>query len=50
MLKFKGRTWRLPRALRGQQVALFPTNSDATWNVHFVNQIVAKIDLRERNE
>lgn len=50
VLKFKGRTWRLPRALRGQQVALFPTNSDAAWNVQFVNQTVATIDLRERNE
>lgn len=45
-ISFKGRFYRVGRALEGYPVALRPTTSAALWHVFFCTQRVAVIDLR----
>lgn len=45
-VSFKGRLWRLPKALKGYPVAFRPTVEDGLWNVFFTSHRVAQIDLR----
>jgi len=43
---FSGRRLRVPKALRGYDVALRPTAEDGIWDVVFMVQRVAQVDLR----
>ena len=43
---FKGHTWKLSKAFIGQRIALRPTTTDGLWDVVFVAQRVAQVDLR----
>lgn len=45
-LFYRGRIFRLSRALRGYRVALRPSAADGRFSVHFCHQQVAEIDLR----
>ena len=45
-MSFKGRTFKVGRALRGYSVALRPTASDGVWSVWFMTHPIAEVDLR----
>ncbi|HZP91788.1 MAG TPA: hypothetical protein VFB20_02755 [Burkholderiales bacterium] len=49
-LFFRGRIFRISKALRDQPVALRPTLNDGQFAVHFRHQNVATIDLRHPYE
>jgi transposase InsO family protein len=44
---YKGREYRLPKAFRGQPVALRPTEVDGEISVYFCKQRIAIMDLKE---
>ena len=45
-VSFKGREFKVGRALRGGPVALRPTASDGVWGVWFMAHPIAEVDLR----
>ena len=45
-ISFLGHRLRLPRGLRGQDIALRPTTEDGVWDVYFMVQRVTQVDLR----
>ncbi len=45
-VNFKGRTFKVGRALRGYPVALRPTEADGVWSVWFMTHPIAQVDLR----
>ncbi len=49
-LHFRGHELRVPKALAGQPVALRPTDTDGVWNVVFIAEQVATVDLRGRSK
>lgn len=44
-VSFRGRLWRLPKAFRGERVAIRPTATDGRYNICFASHPVAVIDL-----
>jgi len=42
---FKGRSWKVPEAFRGERVAIRPRNSDGHYGVFFASHQIATIDL-----
>ena len=44
-VNFKGRTFKVGRALRGYPVALRPTEVDGVWSVWFMTHPIAQVDL-----
>ena len=48
-ISYRNREYRLPRAFRGQRVALRPTQLDGIMDVYFCNQIIHQINLRNPN-
>lgn len=48
-ISYQNKEYRIPKAFRGEYVALRPTNEDGILDVFFCNQRVAKIDLRDHN-
>ena len=46
-VSFQGRQFRLPKALRGQSVALRPTAIDGRWTIRFLTDDLGFVDLRE---
>ena len=49
-LNFMGQEYRVPKAFRGQPVALRPAEIDGVMDVWFCNHIVAKINLKSGGE
>ena len=47
-VSFQGRHLRLPKALRGQPVALRPTATDGCWAIRFLTDELGTLDLREQ--
>jgi len=47
-VSFKGRTLRLPKALRGQPVAFRPAIRDGEYGVYFCSQKIAEMNLKEQ--
>jgi len=45
---FKGRTWKVPEAFRGERVAIRPSNSDGRYGIFFASHRIATIDLTKR--
>ncbi len=45
-ISFKNRRWRIPRAFRGEIVAVRPLNIDGRYAVYFATKRIAEIDLR----
>lgn len=45
-ISFKGRDIHLPKAFAGHPVAIRPTTTDGLWNVTFIAERIAQIDLR----
>jgi len=45
-IRFKGRPWRIGKALRGQPVALRVSTTDDVFSVHFCARHIGNIDLR----
>lgn len=48
-ISYGNKEYRLPKAFRGQRVALRPTACDGVMDVYFCNQIIHQIDLRNPN-
>jgi transposase InsO family protein len=46
-ISFRGRTLRVPKAFAGQTIALRPTQTDGLWDLVFIAQTLAQIDLRQ---
>ena len=46
-VSFQGREFRLPKALRGQPVALRPTATDGGWAIRFLSDDLGTLDLRD---
>ncbi len=46
-VKFRGRMWRLPKALVGHRVGIDPTAIDGVFEVRFLHHLVVEIDVRE---
>lgn len=44
-ISFKGRPWIVPRAFRGERVAIRPLNADGRYGVFFASHQIATIDL-----
>jgi transposase InsO family protein len=44
-ISFKGRRWLVPRAFRGEQVAIRPLSTDGHYGVFFASRQIASIDL-----
>jgi len=44
-ISFKGRTWIVPRAFRGERVAIRPLTTDGTYGIFFGAHQIASIDL-----
>ena len=44
-ISFKGRPWIVPRAFRGERVAIRPLSSDGRYGVFFAAHQIATIDL-----
>jgi transposase InsO family protein len=44
-ISFKGRPWLVPRALRGERVAIRPLDTDGRFGVFFASHHIATIDL-----
>jgi transposase InsO family protein len=45
-ISFKGRTFRVGKAFRGQPIALRPTGADGVFSVHFCAHRIGTLDLR----
>lgn len=46
-ISFKGRLWRVPKAFRGERLAIRPTDKDGRYAVCFASWPVATIDLTD---
>ncbi|MDR7119084.1 IS481 family transposase [Caulobacter sp. BE254] len=46
-VRFKGRLWRVPKAFRGERLALRPLTRDGHYGVFFASHQVATIDLTD---
>ena len=44
-LSFKGRRWKVPKAFKGERVAIRPLKPDGTYGVFFASHQIATIDL-----
>ena len=44
-ISFKGRPWTVPKAFRGEQVAIRPLNRDGHYGIFFAAYKIAVIDL-----
>ena len=44
-ISFKGRLWKVPRAFRGERVAIRPLSADGRYGVYFGAHQIAAIDL-----
>ena len=44
-ISFKGRTWIVPRAFRGERVAIRPLSTDGQYRICFGAHQIATIDL-----
>jgi len=44
---FRNRSWRVSKAFRGQPVAVRPAQQDGVFTVHFCQQQIAVLDLRQ---
>jgi hypothetical protein len=44
-IDFKGRRWRVPKAFRGERLAIRPLDSDGHYGIFFGSRKVAEIDL-----
>lgn len=44
-IDFKGRRWRVPKAFRGERLAIRPMDSDGHYGIFFGSRQVAEIDL-----
>jgi transposase InsO family protein len=44
-ISFKGRRWKVPKAFKGERVAIRPLNPDGTYGVFFASHQIATIDL-----
>jgi transposase InsO family protein len=49
-VKFRGRRWRVPKALIGHPVGIDPTAVDGVFEVRFMHHLVTEIDLAEQAE
>jgi len=47
-IRFKGRSWLVPRAFRGEHVAIRPLTTDGQYGVYFGAHAIAKIDLTQK--
>jgi hypothetical protein len=47
-ISFKGQPWRVPRAFRGERLAIRPSGTDGQYGVFFGSRQVATIDLTRR--
>ncbi len=47
-VSFKGRLWLVPRAFRGERLAIRPLNRDGLYGIFFASHQVATIDLTDR--
>ncbi len=47
-IAFRGRDIRLPKAFKGERVALRPSAIDGVWDVCFGARLVAQVDLRDK--
>ena len=47
---FKGKVFKVSKALRGNPIALRPTNEDGKYSVHFCHQKLKEISLREETD
>lgn len=47
---YQNREYRIPKAFRGEYVALRPTNAEAIMEVFFYNQKIARINLKNHNQ
>jgi transposase InsO family protein len=47
-VRFKGRWWKVPRAFRGERVAIRPLNVDGQYGIFFAAHQIASIDLTAR--
>lgn len=45
-VSFKGQSWRIGKAFRGQHVAVRPARDDGVFTVHYCAQAIATLDLR----
>ncbi len=48
-ISYRGKQFRVPKAFRGQYVAIRRTLTDGFFNVHFYNQRIAQINLNVRH-
>lgn len=46
---FKGKVLRVPRALRGQQVAFRPTNVDGRYGIYYCHHKLREVDLTQKS-
>jgi transposase InsO family protein len=46
-VRFKGRSWKVPQAFRGERVAIRPRSTDGHYGVFFGSRQIAHIDLRQ---
>lgn len=46
-ISFKGRLWRVPKAFRGERLAIRPTLTDGLYGVFFASHRIATIDLTQ---
>ena len=44
-VRFKGRAWKVPKAFKGERVAIRPLNSNGTYGVFFASHQIATINL-----
>jgi transposase InsO family protein len=44
-ISFKGRTWKVPQAFRGERLAIRPLNTDGRYGVFFASRKITTIDL-----
>lgn len=49
-VSFKGRRWKVPKALKGQPLGIDPTSVDGVFEVRFMAYLVTTIDLRKPRE
>ena len=45
-ISFKGRSWNVPRAFRGERVAIRPNGIDGQYGIFFGSREIAAVDLR----
>ena len=46
-ISFKGRFWIVPRAFRGERLAIRPLDRDGSYGVFFASHQIAGINLRQ---